>query len=119
MGVDYFQLAEEVLEMLRYIYKKIQNSASKVRPPLAEKFKSQNDNEKCKINFDKWEKIAVVQAFERYAGIKEKELFDHQLFLQKAKKKGYRVDGFSYEEVWSQIYVAEIEPNLGKTTIRL
>ncbi|GAB4218908.1 MAG: tRNA synthetase, class II [Candidatus Microgenomates bacterium] len=104
LGVDYLQLADEVLEMLRDIDHKIQNS----------KIKNQNENVKLKINFNKWEKITVGQAFEKYAGISEKELFDHQLFIKKAEKKGYRVLGFSYEDLWSQIYVQEIEPNLGK-----
>lgn len=104
VGFNYLQLAEEVLEMLRYINKKIQNS----------EIKNQNDDLKFKINFDKWEKITVAQAFAKYAGIKEEELFDYQLFLEKAQEKGYQVNSFSYEEVWSQVYVAEIEPNLGK-----
>ncbi|MFN4212377.1 MAG: amino acid--tRNA ligase-related protein [Microgenomates group bacterium] len=104
VGFNYLQLAEEVLEMLRYINKKIQNS----------EIKNQNDDLKFKINFDKWEKITVAQAFAKYAGIKKEELFDHQLFLEKAQEKGYQVNSFSYEEVWSQVYVAEIEPNLGK-----
>ncbi|MCX7956007.1 MAG: hypothetical protein N2593_02815 [Patescibacteria group bacterium] len=104
MNVDYIQLSDDVLQMLRYINNKIQNS----------KFKIQNGNKKLKINFNRWEKISVAQAFEKFAQISEKELFDYKLFLKKAKKKGYRVDNFSYEDIWSQIYTQEIEPNLGK-----
>ena len=105
-GVNYMEIADEVLELLNYIkyqISKIKNTNQK-----------SNIFENQKISFNKWEKISVVEAFEKYAGIFEKELFDHQLFLQKARKKGYQVDKFSYEDIWSQIYVQEIEPHLGK-----
>lgn len=104
VGVSYLGLADEVLEMLKYINNKMQKL----------KIKNQNEKVKLKINFNKWEKIKVSQAFEKFAGIKEKDLFDHQAFINQAKEKGYRIDGFSYEDLWSQIYVQEVEPNLGK-----
>lgn len=112
MGVDYLQLADQVLKMMEYVNKKIQSVSwrTKLPPKTAGK---QNENLKSKIRFNKWEKISVVEAFERYADISEKELFDHQLFIKKAKEKGYRVDDFSYEDIWSQIYVQEIESKLG------
>lgn len=102
VGIDYLQLADEVLEMLRYIDKKLKAQNRK----LKNKFES--------INLNKWEKISVVEAFHKYAQISEKELFNHQLFLKKAEKKGYQIKGFTYEDVWSQIYTQEIEPHLGK-----
>jgi len=111
VNADYMNIADEVLEMLRYINKKLKTQNSKLKTKTKnQKLKNQN----LKLSFDKWEKISVVEAFEKYADIFEKELFDHQLFLQKARKKGYQVENFSYEDVWSQIYVSEIEPHLGK-----
>jgi elongation factor P--(R)-beta-lysine ligase len=108
---NYMDIANELLEMLRYINKELKTQNSKLKTKTKnQKLKNQN----LKLNLDKWEKISVVEAFEKYADIFEKELFDHQLFLQKARKKGYQVEKFSYEEVWSQIYVSEIEPHLGK-----
>lgn len=103
IGVDYMALADEVLEMLKTVNDKLQSL----------KIKNQNKKIKSKVSFSKWEKITVSEAFEKFAEIKEKELFDHKLFLKKAKEKGYRIEGFSYEEVWSQIYTQEIEKNLG------
>ena len=93
---DYMDIAKELLKMLQYIVrgKKIKYLGKK-------------------ISLAKWEKITVAEAFKKYSGINEKELFDHKLFLAAAKKKGYKVTGFSYEDVWSQIYSQEIEPNLG------
>ncbi len=94
MDADYMSLADEVLAMLKYIDKKIKNK-------------------NLKVSFNKWEKITVAQAFKKFAQIKENELFNQEKFLKKAENKGYQINGFSYQDVWSQIYSQEIEPNLG------
>ena len=93
MNTDYMNIAEEVLKVLKHIDKKVKN-----------KF----------VSFKKWEKISVTEAFKKYSNISEKELFDQKLFIKKAKEKSYRVKGFGYVDLWSQIYSQEIEPNLGK-----
>lgn len=101
IGVDYLELAEEVLLLLRSISK-----------ALYKKNTIQYNHKK--ISFEKWEKKSVTQAFSQYSGISKKELFNKKLFIKKAKNKGYKVDGFTYEDLFSQICAAEIEPNLGK-----
>ena len=65
------------------------------------------------VSLEKWEEFTIAQVFEKYAGISEEELFDHSKFLAKAKSKGYTIDGFTYEDLWSQIYTNEIESHLG------
>lgn len=95
-GADYMDIASELLKMLQYIAGRKQIS-----------YQGKN------INLRKWEKITVVEAFRKYSGINERELLDHKLFLSIAEKKGYKVKGFSYEDVWSQIYSQEVEQNLG------
>jgi len=93
VGVSYLQLADEVLKLLRHINNKVKNR---------------------KLKFDKWEKYSVAEAFKKYAGILEKELFNEKLFIKKVKSKGYKIEGATYEDLFSQILAAEIEPNLGK-----
>ncbi|MCL4364442.1 hypothetical protein M1328_04365, partial [Patescibacteria group bacterium] len=66
------------------------------------------------INIDRWEKFSVAEAFEKFAGINEKELFDEKLFFKKASSKGYEVEGANYEDMFSQIIANEVEPKLGK-----
>ena len=104
MGANYMDIADVVLEMLRYINNKakILNKNSII---------TYRGN---KISLEKWEKISVAEAFQKYTEISEEELFNHNLFVKKANEKGYKVEGFSYEDVWSQIYTTEIEPHLGK-----
>lgn len=93
LGVNYLELADEVLKLLRHI---------------ASKVKSQ------KLKFDQWEKYSVTQAFVKFAKITEKELFNEKLFIKKAKDKGYKINNANYEDLFSQILVSEVEPKLGK-----
>ena len=95
VGVTYLELADEVLEMMRYISEKVKNSNKKLK-------------------FDNWEKFTVAEAFEKFSHISEKELFDPTLFAKKALKKGYNIKGFTYQDIFSQIISQEIEPKLGK-----
>lgn len=101
VGVDYLQLADEVLELLQYLTYKSFGKKD---------FVYQNK----RILLRKWEKISAAEAFSRFAGINESELFNHQLFFQKAKEKGYQIENASYQDLWSQIYAQEVEPYLGK-----
>jgi len=108
VGVNYLKIADEVLQMLQFINFKIQNKKDGDKKYLS-KIKYQNKI----ISLERWEKLTVMEAFEKYAKIDKKELFNHKLFVEKAKKKGYQVKGFSYIDLWSQIYANEVEPNLG------
>ena len=111
VGVSYLEMAEEVLEMLQYVDDKLKSQNSKVKTKTQ---KSKLIYQNKEISLTKWEKISVTKAFESYAKITEKELFDHRRFFMKAKNKGYTVVGFTYEDIFSQIFVQEIEPYLGK-----
>lgn len=93
VGVDYLEFSNLVLDLLKFINEKIKNK---------------------KIKFDKWEKYTVSEAFEKYAGISDKELFDEKLFMKKATEKGYKVERANFEDLFSQIIATEIEPKLGK-----
>lgn len=112
MNADYMNIADEVLEMLSFISQRVIVSEAKQSQKKITSSPSASRNDKLP-SFDRWEKLTVAEAFKKYAQISQKELFDHHLFLKEAQKKGYRIEGFTYEDVWSQIYVQEIESNLG------
>lgn len=99
LGVNYLEMADEVLKMMKYIKDQI----SKIK----------TTRQKSKTSFQKWEKMSVAQAFEKFTSIKKKELFNEKLFFIKAKKKGYKVEKATYEDLFSQILATEIEPKLG------
>ncbi|KKP37659.1 MAG: Elongation factor P-(R)-beta-lysine ligase [Candidatus Roizmanbacteria bacterium GW2011_GWA2_32_13] len=105
VGINYLEMADEVLELLRFI---------SVRLSFRAKSRNlkKNDN---RISFERWEKYSITQAFLKFAGITEEELFNQKLFIKKAKSKGYKVDSASYEDLFSQILAQEIEPRLGKS----
>ncbi len=96
MGKNYLDIADVLLNLLRYLAdgKDIVYRGNT-------------------ISFHHWEKISVAEAFDRYAGIPEKTMFKQSAFIAAAQKKGYMVEGFTYEDVWSQLYTQEIEPHLG------
>lgn len=114
IGANYMEMADIVLELMKFVTNSFQESG--VRNTI--KYKDRT------ISFDKWEKISVAEAFHKYADVSPEELFDHEKFINKAREKGYtieqraesRVDSpksFSYGELWSQMYVNEVEPHLG------
>jgi elongation factor P--beta-lysine ligase len=115
MGANYMGIAEVVLDMLRYINRNIKYQISNIKntdqkSKTDDKLKYQGKE----ISLERWEKISVMEAFKKYSGISEAELFNHKLFIAKAKEKNYQTKNFTYEDLWSQIYSQEIEPNLGK-----
>ncbi|MEI6243018.1 MAG: tRNA 2-thiouridine(34) synthase MnmA, partial [Chlamydiota bacterium] len=64
-----------------------------------------------KISFNKWEKITVAEAFQKYANINEKELFDEKLFVQKAKELGADTIATGH---YAQNLLYESQPSLYK-----
>ena len=101
LGINYLEMAEEVLAMMRYIKDQIS--------PLRQGFAGQ-----AKISFEKWEKMSVAGSFLKFAKITEDELFSEKMFFKKAKKKGYNIEKTTYEDLFSQILASEVEPMLGK-----
>lgn len=65
------------------------------------------------VRFTQWEKLTVDQAFVIYAHLSPGDVFDEKKLINAAKLKDYEVDNFSYEDVFSQMYVQEVEPQLG------
>lgn len=64
-----------------------------------------------------WERITVSQAFERYAGITQDDMLSKEKLLEVGSKKGYQVDrDTTWEQMFNQILMNEIEPNLGTKT---
>jgi lysyl-tRNA synthetase class 2 len=101
MEANYMDLADDVLALFSAISKSVTGKNAIIYQGK-------------KVSFSRWEKISVTEAFSTYAGVTPEQLFDEKSFLLTAKRKGYNVKGFTYEDVFSQIYVHEIEPNMGK-----
>jgi len=100
VGKDYRYMAQEVLAMLQHLSRTIHGT-------------DQIMFQGHKVSLASWEAMTIAEAFERYSAISTEELFDTEKFIKKAYQKGYVTEGFSYEDLWSQIYAQEIEPHLG------
>lgn len=100
VGRDYKYMAQEVLSMLRSISQALYGKNEIIYSGKT-------------ISLESWEEFTIAEVFEKYADILAEELFDTEKFMNKAQEKGYVIDGFSYEDLWSQIYAQEIEPHLG------
>ena len=99
VNADYFQIAEDTLGLLRFIARKFFG-----KPELEYQGK--------RVQFERFEKITVAEAFQKYAGMAD--IFSHQKFFAAAKAKGYRVEkNYSYVDLWSEIYSLAVEPHLG------
>lgn len=64
-----------------------------------------------------WQKISVSEAFAHYADINFEDFFDNQKARKISAAKGYTVEpDNSWEQLYNQIFLNEIEPYLGKST---
>ncbi len=61
-----------------------------------------------------WERITVAESFSRWAGINFDQFLDLENARRIARGKGYTVtDENTWEELYNQIFLNEVEPNLG------
>ena len=62
-----------------------------------------------------WERLTVPEAFARWAHIKFDDFLKDGVASQVARSKGYTVGrGTTWEELYNQIFLNEIEPHLGR-----
>lgn len=62
-----------------------------------------------------WGRLRVAEAFSKWADVNFEDFFDEKLAKQIAIKKGYTVTkNTTWEEVYNQIFLNEVEPHLGR-----
>jgi elongation factor P--(R)-beta-lysine ligase len=64
------------------------------------------------IDLTELEWISVSDAFKTFANISN--ICDEHHFLEQATNLGYNTTGFTYTDIFSQIYTDKVEPNLGQ-----
>lgn len=60
-----------------------------------------------------WERVSVAHLFEKYVGIPQHVLLNSAEFTSAVAQKGYAVGNASFQELFDQVFLNEIEPNLG------
>ncbi len=67
----------------------------------------------CKANLaGEWRKLSMVDLFKKYAKLELEEIIDDKKIITIAQKKRYRVRDASWEQIFNQIFLNEIEPHL-------
>ena len=62
-----------------------------------------------------WERLRVAEAFDKWANVNFDDFLHEDKAKRMAAKKGYRVENHTtWEELYNQIFLNEIEPHLGK-----
>lgn len=97
LGASYLDLADELLKLLQAL--------ETVTGPVMVNG--------APLRLDSWERLTVDEAFARYADVSAGTIFDEQALRDACQKRGYTVDGFSYEDLFTQLYVDAVEPHLG------
>ena len=63
-----------------------------------------------------WPRISVAEAFEKYSNIDTETLLDKKKLLEAGKGKGYKIDEkTTWEQIFYQIFLNEIEPEFKKS----
>lgn len=64
-----------------------------------------------------FEKITVLDAFEKYAGMSRTEVLNFDEIKSVSQKKGYSIsENDTWETLYNQIFLNEVEPKLGQVT---
>lgn len=68
---------------------------------------------------DKWPKLSLDELFKKYVGVSIAELLDDTQIHSVAQTKGYSTQAASWGELFDQLFLNEIEPNLPQTAFFL
>lgn len=114
---DYKQIMQDCEALLLFILRYVQARAAGVSPLTSANLPAVTTLHFQGKDYDlaaPWERLTVLQAFNKYAEIDEQSFFDRKLLGQRALVKGYQVaETDSLLDLQTQILAAEIEPHLG------
>lgn len=61
----------------------------------------------------KWKRHTMIHLFKKYADVNLQDILDDQKMKTYAKKKGYQIHDATWEQLFNQIFLNEIESELG------
>ncbi len=105
-GIDYTGLMRDCENLINFIQKKLNpiNQISNIK------------YQKQTINLTSpWQRISCKEAFKKYADVNLDEFLDIKTARKICQKKGYQIsDKNSWEELYHQVFLNEVEPKLPK-----
>jgi lysyl-tRNA synthetase class 2 len=112
VGVDYRDIMEDCEELLMFI-----NTYLKRTSPGEERTRPEDliyQGKHIQLHAP-WERLTVAEAFLKWANVDFDEFLHESKARTIAKAKGYSVEkNTTWEELYNQIFLNEIEPHLGK-----
>jgi len=103
VGANYADIMDDVEKLIRFIHKNLNETLSILR----------YQGEDIDIH-SPWERITVSQAFTKWAGINFNEFLNDTAARTIAAEHGMNVTAdTTWEQLYNQIFLNEIEPNLG------
>lgn len=111
IGVDYREIMQDCEKLLQFIHTYLQETDSPMQHNLHEL-----TYQGKQVNLaSSWERITVAQAFLKWANIDFIDFLNMDNARRIAAQKGYSVEEkTTWEELYNQIFLNEIEPQLGK-----
>ncbi len=107
---DYFKIMDDVKTLILFFYKKVYQSQKN-------KLLTYQGNT---IDLSrKWSVLSLVDLFRRYANLDLEEILDEQAMIKAAEKKGYAVKDASWNQLYDQIFVNEIESHIPQEPVFL
>lgn len=112
VGVDYHEIMNDCEELCMFINTYLQRIDEKNGEVALNTLSYQGK----KIHLDApWERLTVAQAFSKWVNVNFDEFFDLKKAKKIAEKKGYTLEKHTtWEEIYNQIFLNEVEPHLGQ-----
>ena len=112
VGVDYHEIMKDCEELFLFINTYLQRIA--LQPEEHQPKVLVYQGKEIHIGAP-WERLTVAEAFAKWADVNFDEFFDMENARRIAEKKGYAVEKqTTWEELYNQIFLNEVEPHLGR-----
>lgn len=110
VGVDYKEIMMDCEKLISFIYAYLQGPANKQEINTASLIYQGK-----MVSLDApWERLTMVEAFAKWAGVDFVSFLDMKNATHIAKNKGYTVSNeTTWEELYNQVFLNEVEPHLG------
>jgi len=110
IGADYRDIMQDCEELLLFIHRKVELAKGNTVQENILRYKGAAVSLAAP-----WERLRVADAFKKWADVDFDEFLDDDRARDIAAKKGYQVEsGSTWEQLYNQIFLNEVEPKLGR-----
>lgn len=107
INCDYFQLMDDCEKLLKFVFASIFEASH-------QNFQLKYQNNLIDLSGN-WERLSMCDVFRKYAMVDLKDVLNLKDIRLIAKRKGYHVGpNDTWENIFNQIFLNEIEPHLGQ-----